>query len=197
MAEILKILLIFFIAPSLKADFIVKSYQELKNQSVVRQTYEQSCGASSLATLINLIDSQKLSELDLLNIMNEKELYTDMVSFADLERAVMRLNFKSDSFRIDRLVLNKLTNIPLLVKIENDPRYPHFVVIINYWGDFIKVFDPNFGEYISTKKEFFSVWDKDNQGGYVLVVVPKKEFKGFDFNLPKKLDFEKRVFGRF
>ncbi|WP_104721602.1 cysteine peptidase family C39 domain-containing protein [Helicobacter mesocricetorum] len=197
MKRLLKFLIVFSWLPFiLKAEFVVQSYQEIKNQRVVRQTYEQSCGASSLATLINLIDNQKLNELEVLKIMSEKELYTDMVSFADLEEVIKKLDFKSDSFRIDQRVLDKLTNIPLLVKIEDDPRFPHFVVIINHQGDFIQVLDPSYGEYISSKREFYSIWDRENKGGFTLVVMPKREFEEVDLHLPKKFDFEKRVFGR-
>lgn len=197
MQRILRIISILCLPLLLQAEFVVKSLQELRNQRVVRQTYEESCGASSVATLINLIDNQKLSELDLLQTMSEKELYTDMVSFADLEEAVKKKGFETNSFRIDRQNLDKLLNIPLLVKIEDDPRFPHFVVIINHKGSFIQVFDPSYGEYISSKREFYSVWYKNNKGGYALVVLPKKELADFKLNLPKALDFEKRVFGKF
>ena len=136
MEKILRISFIFFVLPLLlRADFIVKSYQELKNQRVIRQTYEESCGASALATLINLIDDKHFSELDLLKTMSQKELYTDMVSFADLNEAVKQLNYESKPYQINKKLLDELTNIPLLVKIEEDPRYPHFVVIINHKGD--------------------------------------------------------------
>ncbi len=189
--------LLMMLAFLLQAEFVVKSYQEIRNEKVIRQTYELSCGASSLATLINLIDNQKLSELDVLKVMSEKELTTDMVSFLDLEEAIKKLDFKSDSFRINEQVLNKLINIPLLVKIEDDPRFPHFVIIINHKGDYLQVLDPSHGEYISSKREFYSIWDKENKGGYALVVLPKQEFKRLDFNFPNKLNFEKRVFGRF
>lgn len=122
-----------FIQPLfLKAEFIVKSYQEIKNENVIRQTYEESCEASSLATLINIFDDKKFTELDLLKIMSNQELYADMVSFADLSDAVKKLGYESNSYQINIDNLNKLINIPMLVKIENDPRFPHFVVIINY-----------------------------------------------------------------
>lgn len=195
MEKILRISFIFFVLPLLlRADFIVKSYQELKNQRVIRQTYEESCGASALATLINLIDDKHFSELDLLKTMSQKELYTDMVSFADLNEAVKQLNYESKPYQINKELLDELTNIPLLVKIEEDPRYPHFVVIINHKGDFLQVLDPSHGEYISSKAEFYSVWDRYNKGGYALIIAPKKELKEFKLNLPKSLNFELKPF---
>ncbi|HED6134043.1 TPA: C39 family peptidase, partial [Campylobacter coli] len=131
MEKILKILLFLpILALSTKAEWVVKSYQEIKNERVIRQTYEQSCGASSLATLLNILDDQKkFDELELLKIMSGQELYTDMVSFADLSDAVKKLGFQSNSYQINRENLDKLVNIPMLVKIEDDPRFPHFVII--------------------------------------------------------------------
>ncbi|EIB08156.1 putative peptidase C39 family protein, partial [Campylobacter coli H8] len=126
MEKILKILLFLpILALSTKAEWVVKSYQEIKNERVIRQTYEQSCGASSLATLLNILDDQKkFDELELLKIMSGQELYTDMVSFADLNDAVKKLGFQSNSYQINRENLDKLVNIPMLVKIEDDPRFP-------------------------------------------------------------------------
>ncbi len=153
MEKILKILLFLpILALSTKAEWVVKSYQEIKNERVIRQTYEQSCGASSLATLLNILDDQKkFDELELLKIMSGQELYTDMVSFADLNDAVKKLGFQSNSYQINRENLDKLVNIPMLVKIEDDPRFPHFVIIINHKGNYLQVLDPSHGEYISSK----------------------------------------------
>ncbi|ENL7109933.1 C39 family peptidase, partial [Campylobacter coli] len=150
MEKILKILLFLpILTLSTKAEWVVKSYQEIKNERVIRQTYEQSCGASSLATLLNILDDQKkFDELELLKIMSGQELYTDMVSFADLNDAVKKLGFQSNSYQINRENLDKLVNIPMLVKIEDDPRFPHFVVIINHKGNYLQVLDPSHGEYI-------------------------------------------------
>lgn len=143
MEKILKILLFLpILALSTKAEWVVKSYQEIKNERVIRQTYEQSCGASSLATLLNILDDQKkFDELELLKIMSGQELYTDMVSFADLNDAVKKLGYESNSYQINRENLDKLVNIPMLVKIEDDPRFPHFVIIINHKGNYLQVLD--------------------------------------------------------
>ncbi|EIA52089.1 cysteine peptidase family C39 domain-containing protein, partial [Campylobacter coli] len=125
MEKILKILLFLpILALSTKAEWVVKSYQEIKNERAIRQTYEESCGASSLATLLNILDDQKkFDELELLKIMSGQELYTDMVSFTDLNDAVKKLGFQSNSYQINRENLDKLVNIPMLVKIEDDPRF--------------------------------------------------------------------------
>ncbi|ARE80568.1 peptidase, C39 family [Campylobacter helveticus] len=196
MEKILKIVLIMTLLPLfLKAEFVVKSYQEIKNEKVIRQNYEESCGAASLATLINILDDSNLTELDLLKAMSGQQLYTDMVSFADLNDAVKKLGFQSKSYKIDRKILESIISVPILVKIEDDPRFPHFVVIINHKGNYLQIFDPSYGEYISSKREFYSVWDRYNKGGFALVVNPKKQLKDYKLNLPKSLNFEIEHFG--
>lgn len=81
------IFLAFLLICSSYADFAVKSYQEIKNSRTIRQSYEASCGAASMATILNLIDKQSYTEMDMIKVLSKKELHTDMVSFADLEDA--------------------------------------------------------------------------------------------------------------
>ncbi|ELJ9037348.1 C39 family peptidase [Campylobacter upsaliensis] len=196
MEKILKIVSVMTLLPLfLKAEFVVKSYQEIKNEKVIRQNYEESCGAASLATLINILDDSNLTELDLLKAMSGQQLYTDMVSFADLNDAVKKLGFQSKSYKIDRKILESIMSVPILVKIEDDPRFPHFVVIINHKGNYLQIFDPSYGEYISSKREFYSVWDRYNKGGFALIINPKKQLKDYKLNLPKSLNFEIEHFG--
>ncbi|EIW2410599.1 C39 family peptidase [Campylobacter upsaliensis] len=196
MEKILKIVLVMTLLPLfLKAEFVVKSYQEIKNEKVIRQNYEESCGAASLATLINILDDSNLTESDLLKAMSGQQLYTDMVSFADLNDAVKKLGFQSKSYKIDRKILESIISVPILVKIEDDPRFPHFVVIINHKGNYLQILDPSYGEYISSKREFYSVWDRYNKGGFALIINPKKQLKDYKLNLPKSLNFEIEHFG--
>ncbi|EOX0010551.1 cysteine peptidase family C39 domain-containing protein [Campylobacter upsaliensis] len=196
MEKILKIVLVMTLLPLfLKAEFVVKSYQEIKNEKVIRQNYEEYCGAASLATLINILDDSNLTESDLLKAMSGQQLYTDMVSFADLNDAVKKLGFQSKSYKIDRKILESIISVPILVKIEDDPRFPHFVVIINHKGNYLQILDPSYGEYINSKREFYSVWDRYKKGGFALIINPKKQLKDYKLNLPKSLNFEIEHFG--
>ena len=167
--------------------FSVQSLQELHNQNVIRQQFEESCGASALATLLNLFEFKQYTEQDILTLLNQK---TDMLSFKELQEIANTLGYTTKGFQLSREILEQ-TSYPLLVRIENDPRFPHFVVIINYKGDFIQVFDPNFGAYKATKKEFYSVWDRNHTGGFALVVA-KENFKP----IIKDLEFPSEAFFR-
>ncbi|TQR34432.1 peptidase C39 [Campylobacter sp. MIT 99-7217] len=193
--RVLKFIFIFLVLGlNSRAEFILKSYAEIKNEKLVRQNYEQSCGAASLATLINLISDKKLSELDILQTMSTEEIYTDMLSFADLSVLAQKLGFESKSYQIDKENLNKLIGIPLLVKIEDDPRFPHFVIIINHKGDFLQVLDPSHGEYISSKNQFLNLWDKHSRGGFALILAFEKDLETLKPKLPKSLNFDIKPF---
>lgn len=170
----------------LKAEFAVKSYKEIRNQNVTRQTYEQSCGASSIATLLNLNSLKKYSEKYILDSfsIDKSKLNTDMVSFSELSSTLTKLGYENKGYQISKAIFENLT-IPVIVKIQNDPRFPHFVVAINHKGDFITILDPSFGEYISSKKQFYSIWDKDNKGGYALITDTHFN-KEYSLKLPNK-----------
>ena len=185
-----------FFPLTLWAEIVVKSYQELKNENMIRQNYEQSCGAASLATLLNMSNFKQFTELEILQAMNEKALNTDMVSFSQLIATLEKLGFEGGAYQIERTSLDKLVGLPLLVKIEDDPRFPHFVIIINHKGDFLQILDPSSGAYISSKREFFSLWDRDKKGGFVLMV-PSKTQKQSKLNLPNKTHFEFQPFKLF
>ncbi|MGH1601421.1 cysteine peptidase family C39 domain-containing protein [Campylobacter majalis] len=76
----------------------------------------------------------------------------------------------------------------------DDPRHPHFVIVINHQGDFITILDPSYGKYVSTKKQFYNLWDKNKKGGYALILAPKNDFKQeYKPNLPSN----KALFDRF
>lgn len=155
MKNLIRICLLFSLLQSFaNAEFIVQSYQEIKNQRVIRQSYEESCGASSLATLLNILNQSNFTELEILKTMSESKLNTDMVSFTDLKAAVQKLGFKANSYSLDREILNQLVKIPMLVKIENDPRFPHFVVIINHKGNYCKSLTQTMANISALKKNF-------------------------------------------
>lgn len=192
MEKILGLLCLFLVSFA-HAEFAVKSYRDIRSELLIRQTYEQSCGAAALATLINLLDSKKLTELDVLQKMSDKNqpLNTDMVSFKQLEITAEKLDYESRSYRLQREILDKFP-IPLLVKIEDDPRFPHFVIVINHSGDYITILDPSFGIYLSSKSQFYSLWDRNRQGGFGLVLKPKnRDMPHYLPEIPPKVLFER------
>ncbi|WP_332888390.1 cysteine peptidase family C39 domain-containing protein [Campylobacter fetus] len=105
-----------------------------------------------------------------------------MVSFAQLQNTLKKIGYPTMGYQISENVF-ELINIPIIVKIEDDPRFPHFVVALNHSGDFLSIYDPSFGEYISYKSDFYKLWNKNGNGGYALIVEPKIK-RVFELKLP-------------
>ena len=173
-----QVLIIFFFVFALGANdvFKVKSFKELKYQDVIPQTYEESCGASSLSTLMNLYDAN-VTEKDLLSDLNT----TDMVNFLDLQSIANINGFKAKVYSITQEIFEQL-QFPVIARVLRHKDYPHFIVVQNLEGDFVLSYDPNDRKRIVTKNEFYSVWNKEDNG-YILVVLPNNEKK------LKKLNF--------
>lgn len=175
-----KVLILFFLSVIFifaddESIFKVVSFAKIKTSETVLQNYEESCGAAALATLMGLFGVQK-SEKDIL----DKTAKTDMLSFAELSNTAKEFGFKSEGYKIDKSVFEKLT-FPVIAKIEREKNYPHFVVVINQKGDFVSVLDPNFGQYFISKNEFYELWEKSKKG-YILIAVPKGGIANMTFD---------------
>ncbi|WP_232086797.1 cysteine peptidase family C39 domain-containing protein [Helicobacter winghamensis] len=101
---LLHILFACFCMVSFTFAFSVKSLQELHNQNVIRQQYEESCGASALATLLNLFELRQYSEQDILAFLNQK---TDMLSFKELQEVANTLGYTTKGFQLQREILEQ------------------------------------------------------------------------------------------
>jgi predicted double-glycine peptidase len=180
MAQVL-IFLLFCISLHANDVFRVKSFHELKYKDIIKQTYEEPCGASSLATLMNLY-SANVSEKDLLHDLNT----TNVVNFLDLQKIANENGFRAKGYTITKKIFQQLS-FPVIARVIRHSNYPHFIVVYNFKGDFVLVLDPNNGKRIMSKSEFYSIWNKEDKG-YILVVLPQKIHKlNISYSLPNYL----------
>ncbi|HJE02914.1 Lactococcin-G-processing and transport ATP-binding protein LagD [Aliarcobacter thereius] len=181
MAQIL--ISLFILQISLFAEFKVKSFLEIKYNDVVKQTYEESCGASALATLFNLYGFS-IDEKELIDKLET----TDLVTFNDLQKLALDFEFNSKGYKISKEIFDDIT-VPVIARIVRKMDYPHFVVVYNLDKNSVIILDPNAGKFIISKKEFYSYWI-DKESNFILVALPKdkrKEFKELDSFLVKYL----------
>jgi len=146
--------------------FKVKSFSSLKLKGTVLQGYEASCGAAAMATVLGLY-GKKTSEIEVLKVAPK----SDMLSFAELTKIADTFGFQAAGYKINIDTFNKLRS-PVIARVDNRENYAHFVVVVNHDGDFVGVFDPSFGYYVQSKKEFFEWWNEDSYG-VILIVIPK------------------------
>jgi len=106
---------------------------------------------------------------------------TDIVNFLDLQTLAKQNGFKAKGYNISKKIFEQL-QFPVIARVLRHKEYPHFIVVQNLDGDFILSLDPNNGKRIMTKNEFYSVWNKDDNG-HILVVLPndKTMLKDIEF----------------
>jgi len=165
----------------------VKSWIEFKNENLIRQDYDYSCGASSLATIMKYYYDQNVTEKVILDeILSNKGLNKDnmkdleekdmSLSFLDLSKYVETKKFKAIGLAIDFDGLENL-KIPVIlyVKIRKNE---HFTVFKGIDEDYVYLADPSFGNTkvkISKFKEMFLQRDDDKYGGKILAILPTQK----------------------
>ena len=156
-------------------------FSALKLKGTVMQSFESSCGAAALATMMNFYGAQ-ISEKQIL----DKASTTDMLSFAQMAKISKEFDFNAMGYKIDTSIFESLKT-PVIARIDNRENYAHFVVVMNHSGDFVTILDPSFGSYVQSKKEFFKWWNEETYG-YILIVMPKKiaSLPTIPLNLPNR-----------
>lgn len=150
----------------------VKSWLEIRNQNVVLQRRDYSCGAAALATMIRYHWEDPVTETEVLQhvvaMLDAEEMQERIengLSLTDLRRVAVKMGYQAT---IGRLEFDKLSEskIPLIVGIVvND--FDHFVVFRGTDGVYAYLADPARGNVRVPVHEFQEQWQKNA----VLVVV--------------------------
>ena len=91
----------------------VKSWKTRRDARIVKQDLDYSCGAASLATLLNSFYGQNLTEEALLKAMDKGD---GRASFDDMARALGQFGFKAQGFaasweQLTRLKTSRYTQL--------------------------------------------------------------------------------------
>lgn len=160
------------------------SLKGLRDQNVVKQTYDYSCGAGALATLLTYGLGDKVTELEVLHtvlttLSAEEEVLRkkEGLSLLDLQRVAQARGHKAQGFRLAAEYLTKLQGA-VLVFIR--PRgYEHFAVLKRVHGNRVYLADPSLGNVRMPLYKFLDVW-LDDKGQGVIFVIERKEGVGPD-----------------
>ena len=197
----------------------VKSYIEFKNEGMIRQEFDYSCGSSSLATILNFFFNEKITEKEVLdwvlekkglidkNCENNKKAKCKVKKLEELEEKDFKLSFfdlaefaKERGYKAVALALNldelRKLKVPAVafVKIR---RNEHFTVYKGMDKKFVYLADPSFGNIkvrIGKFKEMFYTRNDPKYRGKILVFIPKNKNKKLPLNLnflklPENSDF--------
>jgi hypothetical protein len=157
----------------------VVSVREAKYKNIVPQSVDFSCGAASLATLLQHYYGEDVTEREIVEyLLKTGEL--DKIkqagfSFLDLKRYVTKLNYKAGGYRLtDYKVLDKL-KIPVIVLITTH-EYQHFVVLKGIARGKAFIADPIRGNISLSKADFYDAWN-----GIIFIVLRRDKQPGTSY----------------
>lgn len=139
----------------------VRSMLELRNQQVVRQQWDLSCGAAAIATLMTYQLGRPTTEreaaLGMLRAGDARLVRARLgFSLLDLKRFAASRGFEAEGYgglTLDELVAMAPVVAPIRVR-----GFPHFVVLRGRIGDRVLLADPAYGNRVLTEQRFQHAW---------------------------------------
>lgn len=167
----------------LRVDRPARSMKDLRDQNLVKQRFDFSCGAAALATLLrygfgeSVTEGQVLTGLfDLPSEAEKAERRRTGFSLLDLQRVAQARGFNAEGFRLEPAQIGMLGG-PVIVFIE--PRgYKHFAVLRGVRGDRVYLADPSRGNIRMPVYTFLDSWLQDDGKGIIFVAEPKSGLPG-------------------
>jgi predicted double-glycine peptidase len=143
----------------------VQSLLEQRQENVVLQQWDLSCGAAALATILNYQHGDPVSEREVaIGMMGRQEYldnpaivtYREGFSLLDLKRFVDRRGY--NGVGLGQLSLSNLVEYaPIIVPISVHG-YNHFVVFRGMLNDRVLLADPAFGNREMSRARFEKAW---------------------------------------
>lgn len=156
--------------PTLNGTVQVKSWKELRDANVVKQDLDYSCGAASVATIMNGFYNIDVTEQALLEAMESD----GAASFTDLANVVRPHGLKGVGVALSFEQLRKLkTPAIAYLRYRDDD---HFSVIRGIGADgTVFLADPSWGNRRFSQHQFLSMWETradEALKGKVLLLLP-------------------------
>lgn len=153
--------------------FDVKPFNDFKDQNIIKQKFDYSCGSAALATLLNFYLDEKLTEQQVIQGLMEygdSKMIEERRAFSllDMKQFVAVLGYQGAGYSAELDDLKKLGK-PCIVPIEFYG-YKHFVVFRGMYGDHMFFADPYMGNISFPVSNFEKMWYKN-----ILFLVTTKE----------------------
>jgi len=141
----------------------VQSWDELNKKNIVMQQFDYSCGAASLATIMQYYFDEDVTELSLMDEINS--IFSDQemsvieesgLSFLELEKIAESKGYQTASVRLSVAALKELQG-PVLVFVEPNG-YKHFAILRGVIEDRVFLADPSRGNIRLSMSEFLKEW---------------------------------------
>jgi uncharacterized protein len=174
-----------------RGDKTIRSWRERRDQNVVLQGFDYSCGAGALATLMRFYFGDNVTEegvlasiLDPMSKAEVEDREQNGLSLLDLKLCAERLGYQAAGVRLKYASLSQLKG-PVLIHLENK-EYRHFAVLKGVRGDRVYLADPSRGNVRMSIDRFAKDWSG------VALVLGKQGF-GLPAKYPLALDDQEPV----
>jgi predicted double-glycine peptidase len=166
------------IGQGLRVDRPARSIKALRDENLVKQRLDFSCGAAALATMLRygfgeaVTEREILTQLfDLLSDEEKTSVRKTGFSLLHLQRVAQARGYTAQGFRLPPDQLSMLGG-PVIVFIR--PRgYEHFAVLRGVRDDRVYLADPSRGNIRMPGYAFLDDWLQDDGTGIIFVVEPE------------------------
>ncbi len=170
---------VFINTDSVRGVVTVKSWKEMRDDRIVKQDLDYSCGAASLATVLREYYGMEITEEEVLDAMGKED---GLASFQDLATVARSHGFLAQGIALSFAKLKTL-KIPAIAYLRHQ-RDDHFTVIrgIDSEGH-VWLGDSLWGNRHFTEYQFRAMWETredEELKGKILLVLPapgKTDFK--------------------
>ena len=142
----------------------IRTWKQLREQNVVMQTRDYSCGAAALATIAKYYFGDTITETQIIERIlgglkpeEVKDREKNGLSLDDLFAVSEKLGYQAAVVRLEAANLKEL-EAPILVRIIKDD-YKHFVVVRGVVEDRVWIADPMRGNLRIPAGEFLKQWN--------------------------------------
>ena len=153
----------------------VVSLREARYKRLVRQKFDLSCGAASLATILRYYYQDRADESDIIEEMLERgdreKIAEKGFSLLDLKAYAEGKSYRAGGYKARLSSLRRL-KIPGIVLLDSK-KYKHFVVLKGIKEDRVYLGDPASGNRSMSIKTFEEAWN-----GVVFLVVSEERMRG-------------------
>jgi uncharacterized protein len=158
----------------------VRSLLEIRQDRVVVQRWDLSCGAAALATILNYQHNDPVSEREIAKALIHREEYLanpllvqvqQGFSLLDVKRYVDRRGYVGIGFG-EMTLADLVEQAPIMVPVNFDG-YNHFVVFRGMRGNRVLLADPAFGNRTMLAAKFEERWLDYPEFGKVGFVVSR------------------------
>ncbi|XZA37976.1 peptidase C39 family protein [Neisseria musculi] len=148
----------------------VRSWKEMRDFNIVKQDLDYSCGAASVATLLNNFYGQKLTEAEVMKKLDKDQM---RASFEDMRRIMPDFGFEAKGYALSFEQLAQL-KIPVIVYLKYR-KDDHFSVLRGISKNTVLLVDPSLGHISMGRAQFLKAWQTrgGKLSGKVLAVLPK------------------------